>query len=360
MKILIIDDNPDIRNLIQVILKPYDLEVLLADSGPAGFEILRRQNVELIILDIILPGMDGYEICRTLKENPETREIPVIFLSVKDETESLVRGLKIGAVDYISKPFHHDEFIARIKVHLELYKNKDLLRRQLEENKQLIHILSHDLKNPIGSAQSFLELLEDDPDDLEECLEYAKMGLDQGLQIITLVRDFMALKDKKAKLTLMKLNLKRLVDISQSILMNMIREKQLTVAVDISSDIFIRVDEASFINSVLNNLLTNAIKFSFPGSQIGIRAETVQDGDRETTVLYITDHGIGIPEDMVGNLFDIKESLSRPGTEGEMGTGFGMPLVKTFVEAYGGTIEVRSKEKTEGEDDHGTTVIISL
>ena len=197
MKILIIDDNPDIRNLIQVILKPYDLEVLLADSGPAGFEILRRQNVELIILDIILPGMDGYEICRTLKENPETREIPVIFLSVKDETESLVRGLKIGAVDYISKPFHHDEFIARIKVHLELYKNKDLLRRQLEENKQLIHILSHDLKNPIGSAQSFLELLEDDPDDLEECLEYAKMGLDQGLQIITLVRDFMALKDKR-------------------------------------------------------------------------------------------------------------------------------------------------------------------
>lgn len=360
MKILIVDDNPDIRNLIRVILKPYDLEVLLAESGPAGLEILKQEDVELIILDIILPGMDGYEICKALKEDPDTREIPVIFLSVKDETESLVRGLKLGAVDYISKPFHHDEFIARIKVHLELYKNKTLLHRQLEDNKQLIHILSHDLKNPIGSAQSFLELLEEDPDDLEECLEYIKMALDQGLQIITLVRDFMALKDKNSRLKLKTLNLKRMIDISLSILMNMIRDKQLSVDVDVPSDILVRVDEVSFINSVMNNLLTNAVKFSFPGARIGIRAETGQEDGRETIRLSITDQGIGIPHDLLADLFDIKKSISRSGTQGEMGTGFGMPLVKTFVEAYGGRIDVMSTPQSDDVEDHGTTVVISL
>ncbi|MEH0022497.1 MAG: hybrid sensor histidine kinase/response regulator [Desulfobacter sp.] len=368
MKILIIDDNPDIRNLIKVILRPYDIDVLLADSGKAGFEVLEKEDIELIILDIIMPDMDGFEVCKTLKGDPQTAEIPVIFLSVKDETTSLVSGLKLGAVDYISKPFHQDEFIARIKVHLALHESRTLLRSRLEENKQLIHILSHDLKNPIGCAQSFVELMNEDPDNTEEYMDYIKLSLEQGLQIIDLVRHFMAIKDKKAKLELKKRNLRQLIDIALSIIMNKAREKDISVDVNVDSGIYIEVDEVSFINSVLNNLMTNAIKFSFPGSVIEINAEQIPGGkngqdpglEKDLIRICVVDQGMGMPEDIRQNLFDLKKSVSRSGTEGELGTGFGMPLVKKFVEAYGGTIEILSVEKKEGRDNHGTTAVISL
>lgn len=356
MKILIIDDNPDIRNLIKIISKPYDFDVLMAESGPAGFDILENQRVDLVVLDILMPEMDGFTVCKKIKSNPDTSEIPVIFLSTKDETESLVKGLKLGAVDYISKPFHSDEFIARIKIHLELYKSKKHLQEKLQENKQLIHILSHDLKNPVGCAQSFVEMIETYPEDTEEYVEYVKMALDQGLQIIGSVQDLMSIKEGKAKLKLNHLNLGSLVGRSLNILQNKITEKNITVTVGVDPDIFVKVDEVSFINSVLNNLMTNAVKFSFQDSKIEIKAE--QTGDLVT--LSVTDHGIGMPEEIENNIFNINKSISRRGTDGEMGTGFGMPLVKTFVEAYGGTIKIISKEKNEQNRDHGTKAVITL
>ena len=356
MKILIIDDNPDIRNLIKIISKPYDFDVLMAESGPAGFDILENQRVDLVVLDILMPEIDGFAVCKKIKSNPDTSEIPVIFLSTKDETESLVKGLKLGAVDYISKPFHSDEFIARIKIHLELYKSKKHLQEKLQENKQLIHILSHDLKNPVGCAQSFVEMIETYPEDTEEYVEYVKMALDQGLQIIGSVQDLMSIKEGKAKLKLNHLNLGSLVGRSLNILQNKITEKNITVTVGVDPDIFVKVDEVSFINSVLNNLMTNAVKFSFQDSKIEIKAE--QTGDLVT--LSVTDHGIGMPEEIENNIFNINKSISRRGTDGEMGTGFGMPLVKTFVEAYGGTIKIISREKNEQNRDHGTKAVITL
>lgn len=356
MKILIIDDNPDIRNLIKTILKPLDFEIFLAASGTDGLKILADRPIDLIVLDIIMPEIDGFAVCRKIKKDPNTRDIPVIFLSVKDETESLVNGLKLGAVDYISKPFHCDEFIARINVHLDLHKNKNRLQKQLEENKQLIHILSHDLKNPVGCAHSFVEMMNEDPGDVAEYAGYARIALEQGLQIIDLIRDFMAINDNKTGLALSRLNLEELVGTALNILQNTLKQKNISADVDIPSDIFVKVDEISFINSVFNNLLTNAVKFSFNDSQIKIKAEQ----DQQTVQLSITDHGIGMSGEIRKSLFDINKSVSRMGTQGEKGTGFGMPLVKKFVEAYDGSIAVLSKEKKGKTAAHGTTVTLTL
>ena len=356
MKILVIDDNPDIRNLIQMILKPHEFDVLLADSGSRGLEILETREVDLIILDIVMPEMDGFTVCEKIKNNSDLCDIPVIFLSIQDETPSLVKGLKLGAVDYISKPFHSDEFIARINVHLDLYKNKKLLQEKLEENKQLIHVLAHDLKNPIGCALSMMELIDEDPEDAAEYSEYARSALEQGLQIIDLIKDFMAVKEKKMTLKLNRLNLAQLIGNSLNTLKNQFSDKNISVNVSVDSTLFVVVDEVSFVNSVLNNLMTNAIKFSFKGSAIDIIADQNQD----LVSLSIIDKGIGMPKKIENDIFNIEKSISRPGTEGEVGTGFGMPLVKKFVEAYGGTIQIISKEKSADENDHGTKAVVTL
>jgi signal transduction histidine kinase len=126
---------------------------------------------------------------------------------------------------------------------------------------------------------------------------------------------------------------------------------------DVPDDLTASVDKVSFVNSVLNNLITNAVKFSERNSEIVVKAAPL--GDRQTS-LAVIDRGVGIPEPMLTTIFDLKEITTRAGTEGEEGTGFGMPLVQKFVHAFGGTIEVRSKDAESHPDDHGTEVIIIL
>lgn len=356
MKVLVIDDNPDIRNLIQVTLKKTDIDVTLCESGEKGLELLSTSYFHLIILDIIMPGMDGYAVCDRIKSNPETQHIPIIFLSAKDETDSLVKGLKAGAVDYIAKPFQKEELIARINVHLDLQKSKQLLKNQLEENRQLIHILSHDLKNPIGSVLSILELMEVDPDEAEEYRAYIQTSISEGIQIIDSVRNFLALEEGKGQLTLECFSLLNLINRSYQILENRFKAKNINLKIQVPEHIKVNVDQVTFVNSVLSNLLTNAIKFSFTGENIILNA-TELDNWIELTII---DHGIGIPTQMQTDMFNIQKQTSRPGTEGESGTGFGMPLVKKFIESYGGSIEIFSVEHTENSTNHGTTFKIKL
>ena len=153
-----------------------------------------------------------------------------------------------------------------------------------------------------------------------------------------------------------RLNLAQLIDKSLNTLKTQFNDKDISVNVSVDSTLFVVVDEVSFVNSVLNNLMTNAIKFSFKGSAIDIIADQNQD----LVSLSIIDKGIGMPKKIEDDIFNIEKSVSRPGTEGEVGTGFGMPLVKKFVGAYGGTIKIISKEKRPDKNDHGTKAVVTL
>lgn len=356
MKLLFVDDNIDILNLVKVILKKTEFELLTVQSAKKALEILTQHQVDLIILDIMMPEMDGYELCQILKESPETKSIPVIFLTAQNDTNSVVKGLKLGAVDFLSKPFHKDEFIARINVHLNLHKSNQSLSTQLEEKKQLAHILCHDLKNPIGGAQSFLNLAMEYPDESVEMLGYVSDAINQGLDIIELVRSMMALDEGNAKLTIVTYSLVELIDDSLQILKQKISDKNIKIILDIPEDTQVSVERVSFVNSVLNNMLTNAFKFSYPGDLLKISAKKINSN----VELKIQDYGIGMPNSLVQDLFDVKIATSRIGTDGETGTGFGMPLMKKFIEQYGGSLTVNSIEKKEGVDIHGTTICILL
>ncbi len=349
--VLIVDDNLQNLKVLGNTIKNEGWLLAVASSGQQALDFLEKKVPDLILLDIMMPEMDGFETCRRIKSNPELKEIPIIFLTAKVDSESIITAFEEGAVDYVSKPFNPKELIKRVQTHLELTQSRRLLIEKNEVQNELIHVLCHDLANPFSAIISFAELIQDNPDKSQEFTEIIAISAKNGMNIIDLTREIRATEEKELKLD--KLNLQKIITQSEQFLQIKLAEKEIQLQKSIPADLEIVAEEVSLINSVINNLLTNAIKFSNTGSSINISAEKV---DEATAKVIIKDHGIGMPEQLVADLFDITKKTSRAGTNGEQGTGFGMPLVKRFMEKYGGNISVTSKSIGDFADTHGTEI----
>ena len=132
--VLVVDDIPANRNLLRETLEPEGYEVLLAPDGEAALKVAQRARPDVILLDVMMPKLDGFETCRRLKQNEVTREIPVIFITAQEETQSMIEGFRAGGVDYLTKPFKAEEVLVRLKTHLQ---NSRLTRVVLEKNREL-------------------------------------------------------------------------------------------------------------------------------------------------------------------------------------------------------------------------------
>ncbi|MBF0288036.1 MAG: hybrid sensor histidine kinase/response regulator [SAR324 cluster bacterium] len=353
--VLVVDDIPENIDVVVGCLNNH-YEVVAATNGKMALKIASKILPDLILLDIMMPEMDGYEVCKLLKESLETREIPIIFLTAKIELVDVVQGFKLGAVDYISKPFYPEEMLARVNNHLELKRSKEAILNLSNQQKELLHVLCHDLTNPLGVIKTFLEMGKRHPSTLINQVDLMLQAADLGLETIDLVRQMRALEEGKKKLQLQPLHLRSMVQHSMDMMHNKFHEKDIRHVMDIDPKIYVLADKSSLINSVLNNIFTNAIKFSFPGSSIKTQAHC----DQNEVTFVIKDHGIGMSEKLINDLFEMNKTTNRPGTSGEVGTGFGMPLVKKFINLYGGQIELSSREKKEAEKNHGTEVKIIL
>jgi signal transduction histidine kinase len=223
-----------------------------------------------------------------------------------------------------------------------------------QRKEELLRILTHDLVNPLTSAQARVDLMiKKMGNEYQNQFIRLTANFSNCFEIIDLIRNLLALEKGKYTLKIEQFELEYLVNRSHDMLKEKFVDKKVELVIDIHQKTHVFVEEVSFVNSVLNNLLTNAIKFSDEGSQIFISA--AEEG--EITQVTIKDQGIGIPPKILENLFSPHEATSRKGTGGEKGTGFGMPLVKKFVECYEGTIQINSIE--EGSE-HGTTISIYL
>jgi signal transduction histidine kinase len=254
--------------------------------------------------------------------------------------------------------------VMRYENRLELI-NKELARSNEElaavgnERKQLIHVLSHDLSNPLSTILGAVGLIDEDPVEFKKHKDLVAAGTKQAVGILELVKKMQALESGKMVLELKPVNLKGIIDVSGKILERKIFAKKIRLKTTVPADIFVIAEIYSFSNSVLNNLITNAVKFSPKTSTIEISA--MREG--ETVTLTVRDRGIGMPDEIKKNIFNVSYKTNRRGTDGETGTGFGMPLVKKFVEAYGGSITIDSTEKTtaaDGDDNHGTVVTVRM
>lgn len=327
-KVLVVDDTPANIDLLLTILEPQGFNVLVATSGEATIRVALQTMPDLILLDVMMPGIDGLETCRRLKADARFSDTPIIFVAARDDTEDVVTAFDLGAVDYIAKPYRHEEVLVRVRTHMLIKVLTDALHVKAAEAETLLHILCHDLQNSVGAAQGYISLI-DKQGMVPESADYlgeTRATVTRALMIIDHVRELRALTTGKRRLALGPVALSECFDAMASIFRLRLAEKRVTLVAPkgLTADHAVVVDEVSFVNGVLNNIVSNAIKFSHPGPTIRFALE-----DRGPWVrIRLSDDGIGMSEVLLDNLFRTDQPTSRPGTAGELGTGFGMLLIK--------------------------------
>ncbi|MFB2838576.1 ATP-binding protein [Floridanema evergladense] len=364
--ILLVDDQPDNLRLLSTLLSERGYEPRGVISGQMAIKAARSSQPDLILLDILMPEMDGYETCEKLKSDEKTREIPVIFISAKDETIDKVRAFGLGALDYITKPFHVDEVLARIENHLSLRKlqkqlkeqnsllqQEIIIRQQAEQAlqkanqelaqsnadlEQFAYVTSHDLQAPLATVTTYAQLLEQHcknqlDNQANQFIEYIITGC---LRMQKLIEDLLeyAQVDRTQK-SFRSVDLNNILTIVCSNLESTIDKNQATIVYDNLPTI---VADSSQLVQLFQNLLDNAIKYCReepPKIEISVEL-------RGNEYLFaVKDNGIGIDRQSFERIFQIFQRLHD--SEEYSGTGIGLAICQKIVELHGGRIWVESQ-----------------
>jgi two-component system sensor histidine kinase/response regulator len=349
--ILVVDDNKKNLQVIGNILHTEKYKVAMALNGSMALILANQLHPDLIILDIMMPEMDGFEVCKTLKRNTETKEIPVIFLTAKVELDDVVEGFNLGGVDYITKPFKQKELLVRIKNHLDLIESKrkiELQAKQLTEDNafkdKLFSIIGHDLRSPLSSLKFTIDLIIrgiiDHKDELFiNTITNLSKSTDEAYVLLENLLGWA--KSQSGVLVIIPeiLNLKEIAESNARLLKLNLNNKNIQFKLNIPDNLTAFADN-QMINTVLRNLFSNAIKFTPNDGTIEISASVTV---KNIVEVKVTDSGVGISPDDLQRLFSPTNPLKKAGTNHESGSGLGLILCKDFIQKNGGNLMVESK-----------------
>lgn len=349
--ILIVDDVPKNIELLGNVLSNEGYDISIAENGREALETLEDLLPDLILLDVMMPEMNGHEACKKLKAEDRTKDIPVIFLTAKTETEDIVEGFELGAVDYVTKPFNSTELLARVRTHLALKQARDKERNYIKkleklnkEKNELLGMAAHDLRNPISAVKmsTSLMLTMFNRNLTEEQIELLNETQDitgYMLNILNDLLDITAIEAGKLNLKLEKQDygefLKHTVKVNKFLADN----KKMSLELKIDENIPFMNFDKSKLNQVLNNLISNAIKFSYPERKVTVEAIK----DNGTIITSVIDEGQGIPPEDLPKLFKEFQKTSVRATGDESSTGLGLAITRKIVEGHGGKISVESE-----------------
>jgi two-component system sensor histidine kinase/response regulator len=356
-EILIVDDTPDNLRLLSAILRNQGFEVRKALNGKRALASIQAVPPDLVLLDIRMPDMNGYEICEYLKSDPATEDIPVIFISALDDTLDKINAFAVGGVDYITKPFQEAEVLARIENQLrlrqlqqQLVQQNEELTRSNRELEQFAYVVSHDLQQPLQSITGFAKIIAMQS---QETLDTASLGyiksiLDAGGRMQRLIQDLL-LYARVGQGTEAHQATDCNAIWSQTIenLQGAIAQKQVELAQQPLPTV---LGSGVQLLQLFQNILSNAIRFSRPEviPRIQISAQPYGQG----YLFAVQDNGVGIPRAQHERIFEI---FQRGQSSGDTpGTGIGLATCKKIVEAHGGAIWVDS------EPEQGTTFYFTL
>ena len=352
--VMIVDDTPTNLSVLIDYLNNFGFEILVAVDGEGAISSAIAGQPDLILLDIMMPGMDGYETCRRLKQDPITQDIPVIFISALSESIDKIKGFSSGAVDYITKPFQQDEVLARVTTHLTLQRQKKELAELNATKDKFFSIISHDMRGifvPImGSTDIIKRMVKKyDDDRLNKFSKNLSSSVKNAIKLFENLIEWSRLQQGNMEFVQSKLSLKDLIAQTVDLFMEHQKSKNIKIINEVIDDFQVYGDE-NMIKTIIRNLISNALKFTNSGGKITLKAKK-QDSLIEVSV---SDSGIGINPDKVKDLFTLKQQKSVVGTGGEHGTGLGLILCKDFVEKHEGKIWVNSIV------GHGSTFTFSL
>lgn len=348
--VLVVDDNPQNLKVLGNTLRENGLRVAIAKNGAGALALVKKNPPDLILLDVMMPEMDGFEVCKRLKQQAATKEIPVIFLTAKIEKEDIIEGLEVGAVDYVTKPFNIKELMARVHTHLELKAARDTIFLQKEELKQanaakdkFFSIISHDLGNLFNTLIGFSSLLVTQNKQLsalqkEDSIQRLLRVSQKGYSLLRNLLEWSRSQTGTIASKPATLNLKEIAAENIELLSSNAKAKSIKLFSSVSDTNTVFADK-NMLDTVIRNLLSNAIKFTSANGQVEIASK---EKDSEINIL-ISDTGVGIKPEDIDKLFRIDVSHTTIGTGEEKGTGLGLILCKDFVEKNGGTLWVESE-----------------
>ncbi len=368
--LLIVDDIATNLKVISEYLKNYNFNIMTARSGETALERIRHGQPDIILLDVMMPGIDGFETCRRLKANESTQDIPVIFMTALADTENKLKGFEVGAVDYVTKPLQQEEVLARVTTHLRL---RDLSWRLQEKNKHLAELnankdkffsdIAHDLHTPFNTllGNSHLMLKELDMLTPVEQQQLAQHIYTSSLTVHSLVETLMtwsSMQRVQMQYPRDEINLSNLAQQAIELWQDTAIRKNIELTHDIEEELYVCADEI-MLGTVMRNLLANALKYTLSGGWVTLstKSPAVNNGGQqpgEFIAVSVADMGVGISQENMSKLFRIDLPHSTPGTAKETGAGLGLMMCKEMVAYNGGRIWV------ESEVGRGTSVTFTV
>ena len=361
--ILLVDDNDANLTILTEKLKSLDYHTVSAHDGQQALEFAPELRPDLIMMDVIMPKMDGFVACRHLKELDETRDIPVIFMTGLNDIDKKLQGFELGGVDYIMKPFQLPEVVARVNTHLTIRQQQQQLRTQnarLQEQNALIEQQRAQLQEVNLRKDKFLSIISDDLqkpftgifiqterikrnvqtkhyDKLEQNSEQLQASAENYQNLLSNLLKWAQLQQGILEYQPQTADIHLIIAKNVALFKAKAEQKHLKFHNSCEGRLTAVVDVKMF-DTVVSNLLSNAIKFTEPDGSVTISATE----NTQSFTLSVSDTGHGIPEDKLPTLFQIDTRPHHSGLSGENGAGLGLILCKEFLEKHGGRIWVES------------------
>ena len=350
-KILIVDDVVSNVLLLKILLSNEKFQVCTANNGTSCIEMARKEHPDLILLDVMMPDMNGFDTATVLKKEEGTKDIPIIFLTALNTPQDLVHGFQVGASDFLTKPFNKEELVMRVTQQISLVAAKRIIEKQnaelratLDNRDKMYSVIAHDLRSPMASIRMVLNLVvasatpEAVGPELYALLDQANRESEEVHDLLDNLLKWT--KSQTGRLTVVKqdLDLNDIIPGVVEIFEAIAFTKRIKLDLQKTDAPLVVNADNDMLKTVVRNFLSNAIKFSPEDSSI----EIIMGTEGEMAKVSVRDHGVGIAADRLGSIFHKGETTY--GTGGEEGSGLGLQLCQDFARKNGGDCTVESVE----------------
>jgi signal transduction histidine kinase len=361
VNVLLVDDLDENLLALEALLQRDGLVCLKAHSGEEALELLLVHNVALALLDVQMPGMDGFQLAEFMRGSERARHIPIIFVTAGSaDNRRRFRGYEAGAVDFIQKPIEPDVLRSKASVFFDLYQQRQQIQAQRDElsayaeelrtvdrrKTEFIAMLAHELRNPIMAFSGGARLLKKqrDPAQAEEIRERMERQAFHLSRLIEDLTDISRIGQGKISLRPERIDLQTIVKSALETSQSQIDSAGHNLTLDLPEHtVWLHADQTR-IAQVVSNLLNNAAKYTPPGGKITVTARA----DVDVVTIVVSDNGIGVPADMQSRIFEIFTQVQAEDARPQAGLGIGLALVKQLVQLHGGSVTVASEGTGKG------------